>query len=356
MINMLKRLAILCALLAATGVLVAIFVTNRPAGTQPRSFAPPTGFGGYQVKSPVQQLSAEWRVPVISASSPSGAASTWIGVQSPSVKSFVQVGTTEDSASGVVTYQGFWSDAAVSYHAQSLLTVHAGDLVQVSIVRQGRRWSVGFVDWTELARRMLLIKSATVSSTLAEWVQEDPTTTAAATADAPYPVMTAPVFTNLLLNRLRPTLPYIDGQVLSTENGTFLVPSRVRNDGFAFITPQGAVRQYLIDAFHFNTQYFRIVVDLSRWSELDPASRRGALSKLVRAYSVSRSSLIGQYWPARARSDVAAMAQRVNVCIQAIRRAPLDDHRVSAAMVETCDAVHAAANKLRASLGLPRAD
>jgi hypothetical protein len=235
------------------------------------------------------------------------------------------------------------------------MTVRAGDLVQVSIVRDGRRWAVAFVDRTAHAKRTLLITSATVSANRAEWVQEDPTPGAIASSDLPYPIMAAPVFTDLLLNRLQPMLPYTDGQVLSTQNGTFFVPSRARHDGFVFTTPHGAARQYLIDALHFDTQYSRFVVELTRWGQLGDASRRNALRQVERAYSVSRSSLLRQHWPERARNGVAAMAKEASAVIQALRRFPPDDEGVSHAWVRTAVAFHVAVDELRASLGLPPA-
>jgi hypothetical protein len=167
--------------------------------------------------------------------------------------------------------------------------------------------------------------------------------------------MAAPEFTDLQLNGRPPIVPFSDRQVLSTQSGTILEPSRVLHDGFHFTTPQGAPRQYLVDAFHFDTQLLRFDVDLLRWGGLGDAARGNALTRIELAYSAWRSTMLLQHWPVRARTEVAAVAKEVSSCIQALRGSPPDDEGVSHAWVGAADALRVAVDGLRASIGLPPA-
>ncbi len=354
MIGALKRVVWLSALLVVAGILFAI-VDSTPSTHEVTAIAPSTGFGGYHVDGTVRQMSAAWTVPAISTGSPPGAASTWIGVQSPSISSFIQVGTTENELDGLATYHGFWSDAAVSYHPQLFMSVQAGDVVRASIARDGHRWVVTLADRTEGTTRVLPISSATVRANRAEWVQEDPTAAAVTSSDLPYPVMAGPVFSELRVNRRPPALPFRDGQVLSTETGVFFVPTRERDDGFAFTSPHGAARQYLVDARQFDAQYFAFVVDLTRWSGLSDAARANALVQVEGAYSLSRSTILRQRWPVTARHAIGVMADALGVTIHALRRSPPDDQGVSLPFERAAASFHLAVDGVRARLGLPPA-
>ena len=64
-------------------------------------------------------------------------------------------------------------------------------------------------------------------------------------------------FQNLLVNGHRPTLDYDTAQALSTASGIYLIPTHQQNDSFTPVPPQGGARQYLADAF----QYDSIVAD-----------------------------------------------------------------------------------------------
>lgn len=351
-----KRLVLLLALLLVAAVVTFELVAARPSSRPILGLAAPaTGFGGYQEKvfMPIGQIASSWRVPAISAASSTGGASTWISVQGPLAASFVQLGTTEDDLDGRADYEGFWSDAAVRYNPQRIMDVHAGDRVRAQITLQASGWVAELVDITRHMRASVVISSAAGGTDIATWVQEDPTETLGGSSDAPYPVMAAPVFTDLQLNGAIPNLPYRDAQVLSTEGGVFLVPIRVHDDGFSFATPHGAARQYLVDVLPLDQEDFQFSKELSHWARLDRAMRRADLAREEGSLSTLRSTMLHQQWPAQALKAVVALTSADRVLIEALQQSRLSPQSVK--MVWEAGSVHTAADQLRAVLGLPPA-
>ena len=210
----------------ALGATILAVVSPNPSsgggsthGAAPVYIAPLTGFGGYRLieDDDVSQISGQWQVPAITAKSPAGHASTWIGAQGfGGDASFIQVGVTEDSfGSGQSLYEEFWSDPAVSYHPQSLGEVSAGDLISFSMQHQNQGWSLSVDDRTTKSAVTKLIHYGIGGSfTTGEWIQEDPTDTAAAAVDLPYPETSTVTFQQLSINGRPPELDLADGQTL----------------------------------------------------------------------------------------------------------------------------------------------
>ena len=192
--------------------------------------------GGYLWwSSKVFEVSAEWRVPAISPTSPPGVAATWIGAQSRSDESpFVQVGTVEQSVGPATeTYSGFWSDAALGFHSQMLGELAAGDIVRATMVRRGAVWLVTLQDLTS---KTTTTHSATWGKgavfTQAEWLQESP-------AGATYTDAAAPRFAEVNVNNKDPRPSLANAEALVASNGSTWVPTRFAHDGFSLVSPPG---------------------------------------------------------------------------------------------------------------------
>jgi len=255
--NSLMRILASGALLA---LVVATFVTVSSSGqgerdvdslrVSPLEVVPANGFGGYVLKGNVRDVQAQWQVPVISPTSPPGTAATWIGAQGTSGKGFIQIGVNElVPQQGEDFYEAFWSDTAVKFQPQPLGALSSGETLHASMKRDKSGWQISLRNGSRsfsVSRHISF--GAGVDYTLAQWLQEDPTSGLVVTQDVPYPVMTNVRFTHLAVNGAKPRLSLRDAQVLITSTGEIDVPTPVRDNSFTFSAPHGAQRQYLEDA------------------------------------------------------------------------------------------------------------
>jgi Peptidase A4 family len=209
------------------------------------------GFGGYTLEQPATEIGAEWRVPIIGPHSIGGDASTWIAVQNDE-RQFIQFGTTENSYQNATPLYGiFWSDVAVNFHPQQLLYVAPGDLIKFTMVQVARGWRLRFDDLTTGTPETITVpygQGSTFDS--AQWIQEDPTINGLST-HIPYPTISLTTFSHLTLNATTPDLQAFDGQVLSTADGVYIIPTLPRHDQFTFRNATGPARQYLNDIFAY---------------------------------------------------------------------------------------------------------
>ncbi len=323
--------------------------------------APLTGFAGYHWLGDVSQISAQWRVPVISAKTTVGHASTWIGAQNDDGgPPFIQVGVTEDKyGPGDTDYEAFWSDTAASFHPQPLGTVGPGDLVAASMVRNGSGWSVTLDDRTSTVSVTKEIPYGVEGSFSAgEWTQEDPTDSAQASVDLPYPQTSTVAFQSLRVDGRPPVLDLADGQTLSAADGIILVPSAVHDDGFVLAEPTGVAAQYLDDAAKLDAATARYSVELASWDTTSLATRTLEIRTLSAAYQTNADELAAQQWPAAARPDISLLAEqlrRVVGDLGAWTRAGLETGGTAFETLRTDQVIAPTADKVRADLGLPPA-
>lgn len=325
--------------------------------------APLTGFGGYRLieDDDVSQISGQWQVPAITAKSPAGHASTWIGAQGfGGDASFIQVGVTEDSfGAGQSLYEEFWSDPAVSYHPQSLGEVSAGDLISFSMQRQNQGWSLSVDDRTTKSAVTKLIPYGVGGSfTTGEWIQEDPTDTAAAAVDLPYPETSTVTFQQLSINGRPPELDLADGQTLSASDGIILVPSAVHQDSFSLAAPTGVAAQYLQDAAGLDAALSVYSVELASWNAKPLATRSVEVGKLSAAYASNADELQEQTWPPAAAPDAARLARQFRQVENDLQLWKAAGLRKAGSVYETLlsdQDIAPLADQLRAALDLPPA-
>jgi hypothetical protein len=149
-----------------------------------------------------------------------------------------------------------------------------------------------------------------------------------------------------------PTLTAIGRQILSTENGVFLIPTKVRDNSFTFTHATGYARQYLLDVYPLNAAMDPL--QQSVYSGLGPAQNveATALSAINRFESMLRA----QSWP----SNVAAQVRTLDTynvklanAVRSLPRAPaLVTPTQSDAFFRTVDQLHDLGVAVRTRVGL----
>ncbi|HTW07663.1 MAG TPA: G1 family glutamic endopeptidase [Acidimicrobiales bacterium] len=343
-------------------VVAALLLAVVPRGSPsiPKLAAPETGFGGYTWSdAAVSSVSAQWTVPAIILGSPAGSASTWVGAQNVAGGyPFVQLGTIEET-DGVnfPLYFAFWSDTAVSFHAQEMLSVSSGDKVVATMTEGSNGWSLGFADLTNgshVTRHIAYGPGAYYSE--AEWIQEDPSPDEKIAAqDVPYPDMSGVSFTHLLVNDQAPRLGLADGQTMMTSDGRWWAPSPVRDDSFHVAEPTGYAHEYLHDSTPAVRALSGFYAALNTWPSLRQPARSAIVEALSSAYSKFTAGLRSEHWPSALHGTIVAVTDQ-NSAIESDLREWGRDHYSEGnhdftALLNDMDGTEDTA--ARAALGLP---
>jgi len=213
------------------GVLAGLAATGGP--TRPR--ATYGAFAGYDWFGRVTSVEASWRVPRILSGSPSGAAATWIGAQTPSSReAFIQIGVSEfdlvPAHQPQPSYFAFWSDTQRHFLDQPLFDVAPGDDVSASLTLAHRRWRLAIADRTSGAiAHFSTREEAKASFTQVEWLQEH--VRGIFPQRLAYPQLTAITFRDLRVNSHEPLSTALE-PVTMYEHGRERAPSSVRHDSF----------------------------------------------------------------------------------------------------------------------------
>ncbi len=314
--------------------------------------APEYGFGGYSSNRLTTEIGAQWRVPKISPQSSEGNATTWIAVQND-LRQFIQLGTFENKTNGVAQYQIFWSDVTVSFHPQQLLEVNAGDLINFKMVQSSRGWRLSFDDLTETTHETITIPYARGSVFMsAQWIQEDPTIGGLST-HLPYPSIAAPTFAHMTLDNRSPQLARNDGQVLSTADGVFLVPSLVHRDQFTFTNATGPARQYLQDVFAFNAALYPLQIDVF----YNRSPSKAVLRHIQATLTTLDVKLKTQTWPTNLLTSVKGDATAVDAYVKLFGHFTVSPKPMSETELQQLETIplhyDPVIDQLRFQLGLP---
>ena len=360
------------AVLALAGALTALLTgLGRPSHSAPTAtvfaFGPSTGFGGYRLQASADQISAQWRIPTVIATSPTGVSATWIGIQTKTPGGpFIQLGTYADQTvpsslgaqrQSVASYGVFWSDTARVFHPVPIVRLsRPGDLISFDMTRSAQGWQLKVHNLTVGWSRTVDVRyGASDRFTQAEWIQEDPANGYAATTDVPYSLTSTVAFKHLEVNYRPPPLRYSDGQVLSTSSDVFLVPSRPAHDGFALLPASGAAVQYLADTESYdaavtpvNLAYYE---DLQRPGSAPLPSVEAVTKPMTRLANL----LATQSWPPSVQGRVNTFTRDLEHNVRALKPWGLTSDK-SWATLATIARNHGYTrdgNLLRQSLGLP---
>ncbi|MFZ0665131.1 MAG: hypothetical protein WAM97_05205 [Acidimicrobiales bacterium] len=277
--------------------------------------ASPSGFAGYNYVGSVQQVSADLIVPSITSiphNAPYATASTWIGAQNAQ-GSFIQIGVTEyeqrpqfQDELGQPYYNGFWSDTQKDFHPDPLFQVQPGDFISLRMILEPTGWKLVIDDIT--TGRVQSISSDYGASDIydfAEWIQEDPVSSADPFQNLPYPATTTVSFSHLKVDQLVPQMGSDNRQAMYVEDGPLLLPTRFSGDSFDVIPATGFARQYLSDVavYDYSLTIYTAAVNQQHG--------RSGMAKVVSdaqlfagALGQFSSAIHRQHWPTRVESDL----------------------------------------------------
>ncbi|MGH2849049.1 MAG: G1 family glutamic endopeptidase [Solirubrobacteraceae bacterium] len=233
------------AIVLAAAIALAVAAPASAGGSR----FPLGDFAGYVWRSgPVAAVSATLTVPRIGRPSPRRSiAGTWIGAQAPGVDGpFIQIGINQVHVTpSLAVYYAFWSDTTLQFHPRFIFAVHAGDVVAASLRRRPAGWALAIVDaTTRVARRFTTADEAAGAFNLAEFLQEDPTSSAH--SELPYPRLAGGRFRQLRVNDATPPRGTLLSQWMSNQRDD-IAPSRLAGDAFTLHPTKltAAVARYL---------------------------------------------------------------------------------------------------------------
>jgi len=147
----------------------------------------------------------------------------------------------------------------------------------------------------------------------------------------------------------------VDGQALSTETGTDLVPTAVSGGAFSLIPATGPALQYLVDATHYDAQAEAFGLAERDWTRLSSTSRSLDVSDMRAGLLAFSSTVAGQTWPVSAEPYVAELVQANAQAASALSTWLSSGERSTGKipLIPSAARSRLIANGFRASLGLP---
>ena len=314
------------------GAVIAVVLGAAGCGGGSSAGRAPSSFGhmaGYVWSGHVSAVAASWAVPRMSGTGEAHA-STWIGAQAPGRSQhspFIQVGTVEDRGSSRAVYGAFWTDTARGFHPQILFHVHPGDAVSTALTLAAHRWRVYIVDTTSGQRTSFETSEETTGDfNLAEWLQEDPTSTSGKVTA--YPGLSQVRMSALAINGSAPRYRDVFAQWMSLP-GRDLAPTPLRDGAFAItrgvLTVAG--RRYLEIARPQDVSARKADLEAVHWTEHTPPSE---IERVSAGAAASERRYAGDLararWSAAAQAPISSLVREVrleaDVFAAAARHAP----------------------------------
>ncbi|MHA6529581.1 G1 family glutamic endopeptidase [Paenibacillus sp. BAC0078] len=199
-----------------------------------------TGFGwvssnwsGYAIsgkKGAFRQISGDWIVPFIKATSKTAYSSAWIGIDGFKNSNLIQTGTGHESINGVVHYYAWW-EILPAAETVIPLPVSPGDHMRASITKESSgKWLITLRNlskqWT-----FRTFQRYTGPQSSAEWIMEAPQVGGKIGALSK---MTATRFFRCSVNGKSPRLTPADSGIMVQNKITVAVPSSPSANGDAF--------------------------------------------------------------------------------------------------------------------------
>jgi hypothetical protein len=227
-------------------------------------------------------------VPYIESSALNGAASTWIGAESPGSTEkapFIQVGIQEQG--NAPRYAAFWSDTRYGFHPRALFDVAPGDTIAASLDLSDGRWDVAIVDLTSGANHSFVTRDeARAAFNDAQWLQ------------------TATRFVSFAVNGSVPQPDSLIPRWMWLPHDQSFGPKRT---GASFTVRRmqlsGDAEQLLLFAISYDAAAGAFQSELIGWNASTPLRRtRTEVERVVRATRVFISRLEAVQWPPSAKS------------------------------------------------------
>ncbi len=197
-----------------------------------------SNWSGYAITGgPFTSVTAQWKVPAVSATRGATYSSSWVGIDGFNNSSLIQTGTEQDYYSGSAHYGAWWEILPAPATFISTITVHAGDLFNASIARgTGGLWTISINDVTSgHSFSTTLPYSGPLTS--AEWIQEAPTVNGRLAHLAHYGLAT---FDPGTANGASPNLMSTNGGKMVQGGKTVSTPSNPDGDSDGFNAHYGA--------------------------------------------------------------------------------------------------------------------
>jgi Peptidase A4 family len=354
------------AVAAATDSVATATSTAQPSSSSGTSAQTSlAGFAGYDEIVPVlTEIATSFRVPSVLSAPPKrsfATASTWIGAQN-TAGSFVQVGVTEFVSWGPtgpspdVQFNAFWSSTSLDFHPDSFEKVSAGDEITVKMSLEASGWVLSFFDHSSgYSHTIDSHYGAGQSFSAAEWIQEDPISSANLLQNLPYPSLSDVRFSGLEIDRTSPELGPDNGRAMDVPGGPWLVPTIFASDGFGVIPATGYEKQYLADVAGYNLALLEFGIGVFAGKPgIDNSKVRNATVTLIHALGQFEHDLATQVWPNRDDTDVQALliqSDNMSRDLGTLEQHPTADIETTIYSDEAL--AEEAAERLRMDLGLP---
>lgn len=197
-----------------------------------------SNWSGYAITgSTYNQMSGQWTVPSVKASSGNTYSSSWIGIDGFNNSNLIQTGTEQDYVNGHAQYDAWWEILPAAETVIPSMVVEPGDKMSASIQNQGGgQWKITLTDVTE-NETFSTTQSYSGPGTSAEWIQEAPEVGGRIAKLANYGETT---FDNGTVNNGNPGLTAADGGYMVQNNKTVSIPSVPDSDTDGFNVAYGS--------------------------------------------------------------------------------------------------------------------
>lgn len=120
-------------------------------------------------------VTGHWTVPTVGATRRSTFSSSWVGIDGFDNSSLIQAGTEQDWIGGAPSYSAWWEilPAPETLIPSSVVAVHPGDKIAVSITRGVPKWTITLTD-TTTGRSFSTQQAYAGPRASVEWIQESP--------------------------------------------------------------------------------------------------------------------------------------------------------------------------------------
>ncbi|WP_436664377.1 G1 family glutamic endopeptidase [Alicyclobacillus acidoterrestris] len=230
-----------------------VSITNAPRHPlSPKSIVSPDSKGtynygwsasnwsGYAVTgSTYNDITGNWVVPTVTATSNSSYSSTWIGIDGFNNSDLIQTGTEQDYVNGRAQYDAWWEILPSAETVITTMAVYPGDHMTAHIHNNGNgTWTITLNDVTR-NETFSTTKSYSGPDTSAEWIQEAPEINGKIATLAQYGETT---FDPDTVNGVNPGLTASESGYMVQNNVTVSVPSNPDSDTDGFNVAYGSTQ------------------------------------------------------------------------------------------------------------------
>ncbi|MFB5188968.1 G1 family glutamic endopeptidase [Alicyclobacillus fastidiosus] len=199
-----------------------------------------SNWSGYAVTgSTYNDITGDWVVPTVSATSKSTYSSTWIGIDGFNNSDLIQTGTEQDYVNGKAQYDAWWEILPAAETVITTMAVYPGDHMTAHIHNNGNgTWTITLNDTTR-NETFSTTKSYSGPGTSAEWIQEAPEINGKIATLAHYGETT---FDPDTVNGVNPGLTSSESGYMVQNNVTVSVPSNPDSDTDGFNVEYGSTQ------------------------------------------------------------------------------------------------------------------